>query len=85
MSTEYAPLYVSSPASVCKVNLHGRLSKIVDMLAIIESLASMYGRDPDDDVKHIILDLEAQVYMKVMIGYNDLEPFIKKKAKKHTK
>ena len=85
MSTEYAPLYVSSPAYVRKVNLHGRLSKIVDMLAIIESLASMYGRDPDDDVKHIILDLEAEVYMKVMIGYNDLEPFIKKKAKKHTK
>ena len=72
MSTECDHLYVSSTASVRKVNLHGRLSRIVDMLAIIESLASMYGRDPDDDVKNIILDLEAKVYMKVMIGHTIL-------------
>ncbi len=81
MSNEYKHLQVSSPTSVRKVNLHGRLSRIVDMLEIIESLASIYGRDRDNDVKHILLDLEAQVYMKVMIGYNDLEPFIMKKAK----
>ena len=55
------------------------------MLEIIESLVSICTRYPDDDVKHIILDLEAHVYMKVMNGYNNLEQYVKKKRKNNTK